>query len=351
MAQSMDMIKSLLGQIVDHAVATAESKSNAPSAATVKTAATPADSHAPAVSAAQGLDELPVLKSLAAKRPHLRTITLHEGLHSHFTFAQPALELVPDKLVCVEWVELKGRNRAKVSALMTDVQLSGPDAVDGHSYLVVDLYVQHFNSGSAMRVELLVFDAATEKCFRQPVNNIASGAAAIISRSTPPQLSAKAALAIESAEKQFEIDCASHVGRHIRLPAAHSPSRSSVPAVAAGDAGAEGPIAARLRQRGAAAGKTDSDDSGDDDMAPEAQHEEQKEPRKAPRKPPTRPRGMTKKAVDSMINSAVKSAESRITSQLKRQHDQLMSAIGGGDHDNPAKRPRVCTSSVRFALP
>lgn len=332
----METVKSLLYQIIDQVVAQEESKSHALSPFAAESVATAVVSHTPAASAAHGLDALPVLKSLAAKRPDLRAITLREGSHSHFAFAQPALELVPNKLACVESVELKGRNHAKLSALMTDVQLNGAEI--GHSYLVIDLYVVHFNSGSAMRVEMLVFDAATEKCLLQPISNIASGPSAIMSRKTPPLLSAKAVQAIEAAEKQFEVDCASHVGRHHKPSAASSISPSGVLA-------GEEPIAARLRTH----------DSADEETDPEAQPEKQKE-RTPQRKHPAQPRGMTKRAVEERINAAVSGAEARIKAQLKRDHHELMSALDRSNRDQPAKRPKVCaylfiarTESIWFA--
>lgn len=165
-----------------------------------------------------------------------------------------------------------------------------------------------------------MFDSAVDKCFPQPVHNIASGPSAIVSRTHPPQLSAKAAQAIETAEKKFEADCASHVGRQHNPSAASSTSPASAPP--------EAPIASRLR-------------SGDEGSG----HEPQLEP-KSQRKHPARVGGMTKQAVDERINAAIGSSEARIHGQLKRNHQAMMSAIAGINHDHSAKRPKVRASSV-----
>jgi hypothetical protein len=242
MASSILIVKDVLASVLNTAISVAIAQKSAPSAANPAPATTASTSASASALPASSLASLPVLRSISAQRRDLRTVTLREGPHSHFTFAQPALELVPDKLACAEWVRVKASGKT-ISALMTDVTIvSGPNAKAGHSWLVCDIYVKHFEAGSAMRVELLLLDSAAEQCCTESVRNVENPTA----RSTPPPLSAKLSGVVEAAEKHFEGECLAHAahGRTHIAPAPSAADSAAADAHSAASADSDnGPIA------------------------------------------------------------------------------------------------------------
>lgn len=277
--------------------------------------------------------EFPVLHALAAKHSEYKWISIHEGSHSHYHFAQPALELVPNKLACVEWLLVKQRAvpNNKIRALGSDVQLCGANSKDGHWLLVCDIYVLHFKSRGALRVELLVYDAADGRCFTEQITNVTS----IVDRTSTPPLTPSALTLIENSEDlvEHEVKDKEAEKAHDDKRVAAADTRSNIDLSAA--VSPVGSSSHRLSPRAhARASYKESELQGE--AATMGIGSDSGGERKVPR------RGLTKAGVSKMISAAIKGTQDRLTRALKRDHDELLAAIGAAKHEQPpAKRPKV----------